>query len=135
MEKVLKVFCFFFAIALGCNGDNYRFANRVLQSVNRAKSLLQKSGISSESITTFTQTVEAEILRMKKCSDDDTIAALISLCQGDVTVAKALAQYAIEPTENGAECLRAWANCDTFWAGIILREMNKQSDPKWKFER
>ena len=135
MKKVFGFWGFFLAVMLGCNGDNCRFANRVLQSVNRAKSLLQKSGISPESITAFTQTIEAEIFRMEKYGDDDTIAALISHCRGYVAVAKALSQYEKKPTEQDAEYLRAWANCDTFWAGIIIREMNKQSDPKWKFER
>lgn len=135
MKKVLSVFCFFFAVALGCNGDNQRFANRVLQRVNGAKSLLQERDISSESVTDFTQTVEAEISRMGKYDDDDTITALIGLCKGYVKVAKALWQYKTKPTEEGDEYLRSWANCDTFWAGIIIPEMNKQSDPRWKFER
>ena len=124
MKKVVKNFCFFIAVTISCYGGHERIADRVAQ----AKEILAQKGINAVSAAEFKEEMLRIISRLPKEKK-----ALISMYESESVLPEILLSYSTEPTDKSAEILRAWVATDNFWAEIIVPEMNKQSEPRYRF--
>lgn len=139
MKKILSIVgsCFI-ATTIYLSG-NPRSISRITQSVNDEKKTLMLQGISTESVVVFKQGMQKNIRLMsallKDRQSDDKIELLINSYKDDIEIAETLETYLTNPTEQKARYLREWANSDSFWAEMIVPEMNKQIEQRFKFNK
>ena len=114
-----------------CYGDE----RAIQRQLYRAEQTLKASGISKESVTKFKAKM-AELIEVLNSFPKYEGAELAAICEIESNVSEALLRYSINPTERDAACLRNFAMGDLtfFWADMIAQEMDKQPDPRFKFE-
>lgn len=132
MKKILEIFYFLVLIVVSCNADNKRIASRIAQEVGRVKQILKQEGITDISVADFKRRMNEVADRMPQMSKGKLHAAVY---RKEAILPETLLKYSTHPTDEEAEFLRSWASTSTFWAEIIIPEMDKQLDPRYKFNK
>ncbi len=140
MKKILSIISSCFITTAICCGDGVHVVSRLAQKVNNEKRLLKQKGISDESVALFKENM-GKILKHvlssfeKGSIDKRSKLRLVSNIQSDIDLIERILRYEVFPTEEDAKELRAWANSSTFWAEVIIPEMNKQIEQRFKFNK
>lgn len=139
MKKILGIVSSCFIATTIYLSGNPRSISRITQSVNHEKKTLMLQGISTESVAVFKQgmqkNIELMLALLKDRQGDDKIELFINSYKDDIEIAETLEDYLTNPTEQKARYLREWANSDSFWAEMIIPEMNKQIEQHFKFNK
>ena len=135
MKKMLNIVCFVFAttICWGIQGEQDRIARRIDRKVSSVKNLLREGGITQKNATSFITNMKKIIKEISTKPASDKLFLIQGDCESEIDIVRCLLNYQSNPTQKDASCLRDWANTSTFWAEIIIPEMNKQSDSRYKF--
>ena len=133
MKKIINIVYFVFSTTICWCGQD-RIANRMDQRVSIEKKLLQQKGITQESVASFITNMKKIVSAISDDTASDKLFLQKEIYKSEIDIVNCLLKYQGTPTEKDANFLRSWANTSTFWAEIIIPEMDKQSDPRYKFD-
>lgn len=132
MKKILNIVCFVFSTTI-CWCCQDRVASRIAKRVSTEKKLLHQKGITQESVACFLANMKKIVAEIPDETTSDKLFIRSNVYKSEIDLVSRLLKYQDAPTEEEANFLRSWANTSTFWAEIIIPEMDKQPDSCYKF--
>jgi|GEM_PF-5334047 len=133
MKKIINIVYFVFSTTICWCGQD-RIASRMDKRVSIEKKLLYQKGISQESAAYFITNMREIVSEISDETASDKLFLQKEVYKTEIDIVNCLLKYQGAPTEKDANFLRSWANTSTFWAKIIIPEMNKQSDARYRFD-
>lgn len=124
-----------------CFGGKSYISNYASQiSINAFQKLRQMDDfLSNESVQDFKQEIEKSIKilseAIKKGQDKHGDMVLdLEIQKENIKIIECLYNYRINPNSKDAQYLSNWARSSGYWSDLIIKEMNKQKNPKFQFK-
>lgn len=142
MKTVINLtYIFVCTLIAPCFGWKSYIGNYASQiSINAFQKLKQMDDfLSDESVQDFKQEIEKSIKILSEAIKNGqdkrgNIGLELEMQKENIKIIECLYNYRTSPNSKDAKYLSDWARSSSYWSDLIIKEMNKQEDPNFRFK-